>query len=138
MNTIKLIANLAVAAAAVALAACQALDAPKTARLKGSVDAGRTVTGPFVITAYDRATNRIAHRVYLEQAGDFDMLIDEGQYKFVAFADLDRDGQLGDGEPVSVRMKLASTVRAGDVLEIPALRVRGGQPLATARSDGAP
>src|SRR5919109_5435464 len=76
MNTIKLIANLAVAAAAVALAACQALDAPKTARLKGSVDAGRTVTGPFVITAYDRATNRIAHRVYLEQAGDFDMLID--------------------------------------------------------------
>ena len=138
MNTIKLIASLTLSTAAMALAACQSLDAPRTARLIGSVDAGRDIAGPFVIAAYDRATRRIAHRVYLEQAGDFDMLIDEGQYKFVAFADLDRDGQPGAGEPVSVRMTLVPAVRAGDLLEIPALRVRGGQAVASAKDDRAP
>lgn len=138
MNIIKLIASLTLPAASLALAACQSLESPKTARLKGSVAAERAIAGPFVITAFDRASKRIAHRVYLEQAGDFDMFIDEGQYKFVAFADLDRDGQLGAGEPVSVRMTLASAVRAGDMLEIPALRVRTGQALASAKAGRAP
>jgi hypothetical protein len=138
MNIIKLIAGLAIPAASLALAACQSLEAPKTARLKGSVDAERAIAGPFVIAAYDRASKRIAHRVYLERAGDFDMLIDEGQYKFVAFADLDRDGQRGAGEPVSVRMTLASAVRAGDRLEIPALHVRTGQAVASAKAERAP
>ncbi len=138
MNIIKLIASLTIPAAGMALAACQALESPKTARLKGSVDAERTIAGPFVIAAYDRANRRIAHRVYLEHPGDFDMLIDEGQYKFVAFADLDRDGQLGAGEPVSVRMNLAAAVRAGDRLEIPTLQVRAGQAVASIKGDRAP
>jgi hypothetical protein len=138
MNFIKFIASLAIPAASVALAGCQSLESSMTARLKGRIDAERSIAGPFVIAAYDRTTHRIAHRVYLERAGDFDMLIDEGRYKFLAFADLDRDGRLGAGEPVSVRMALASAVRAGDVLEIPSLRVRAGLAVASAEGDRAP
>ncbi len=138
MHIAKLITRLMIPAAGLALAACQTLDAPKAAHLLGRVDADRAIRGPFVVAVVHRDSQRIAHRVFLERAGEFDMLIEQGKYKFVAFADLDRDGQLGAGEPVSVRLSLQPAVRAGDVLELPALHVRTAQVVASLKGGNDP
>jgi hypothetical protein len=114
-----------VAAAVVlsSLAGCQTL--PDTRGiLFGSVIASDQVAGPFIVAAIDRDDGSIRHRVFVEQEGEFKMRIDAGAYKFIAFADTNRDGLLDSNEPVSVRMALKTRITAGDMMAIPVLEIR--------------
>jgi hypothetical protein len=102
---------------------CQAL--PDThGVLVGRVIAPAQVAGPFVIAAIDRDAGTIRHRVFLEEPGPFTMRIDPGAYKFIAFADSNRDGKLGNTEAVSARMALKTAVEQGDTLALPPLAIR--------------
>jgi hypothetical protein len=121
MNVFKL---LALVPAGLALTACQTLGSSHAGLLTGKVRADAGVTGPFVINVIDRDTGHIAHRAFLEKAGSFDLILEGGNYKFLAFADLDRDGKLGSHEPASIRMTLSTTVRPGDAIELPTMQVR--------------
>jgi hypothetical protein len=136
MNSVKLrggrtAARIALAGLLVTLTGCQTLNADRNTReressglLYGSIKADVQVQGPFVVEAIDRERGTIAHRVFIEKEGAFRMHIDAGAYKFIAFADHDRDGRFDRSEPVSIRMALDSPIRAGDVIELPSLDIR--------------
>lgn len=115
--------RLAAAVLLSSLAGCQTLPDTRGV-LFGSVNAPEQVTGPFVVAAIDRNDGSVRHRVFVEQPGEFKMRIDAGAYKFIAFADTNRDGRLGSSEPVSVRMALKSPIHQGDMLSLPALNIR--------------
>lgn len=115
--------RLAAAVLLASLAGCQTLPDTRGV-LFGSVNAPDEVAGPFVVAALDRNDGSIRHRVFVEQQGEFKMRLDAGAYKFIAFADTNRDGLLDSGEPVSVRMALKTPIHEGDMLAIPALNVR--------------
>jgi hypothetical protein len=113
------------------LAGCQALNGEQQTRerepsgvLLGRVVAPAQVPGPFIVQAIDREQGTITQRVFVERQGAFEMHIAAGTYKFVAFADRNRDGRLDRSEPVSIRMSLDSPIRAGDVIALPTLNVR--------------
>ena len=115
----------------VALSGCQALKVERETRkhepsglLVGRITTDAQVPGPFIVEALDRQQGTIAHRAFVEQAGRFEMRIGPGAYKFIAYADRNRDGRFERSEPVSVRMSLESPIRAGDVLVLPALDIR--------------
>ena len=78
---------------------------------------------PIVVVAIDRRAGRITHRVFQEMAGTFRMPLDAGEYRFYAFADADRDGNLGPGEAASALYSLAGALQAGERVELPALRI---------------
>ena len=124
-------ARIALVGIFVTLPGCQALNVDRSTRerdpggiLYGRITAAVQIPGPFVVEAIDRERGTIAHRVFIEQQGTFQMRIGAGAYKFIAFADQDRDGHFDRSEPVSVRMALDSPIRAGDVIELPALDIR--------------
>jgi hypothetical protein len=115
----------------VTLVGCQALNAERETRkhepsslLVGRITTDAQVPGPFIVEALDRAQGTITHRVFVERAGNFEMRIEPGAYKFIAYADRNRDGRFDRSEPVSVRMSLDSPIRAHDVLMLPALDIR--------------
>jgi hypothetical protein len=115
----------------ITLAGCQALTAERETRkhepsgvLVGRITADAQTPGPFIVEALDREDGTVTHRVFIEQAGNFEMRIEPGAYKFIAFADRNRDGRFDRSEPVSVRMSLESPIRARDVLMLPAFNVR--------------
>ncbi len=136
MHTVKLCCGrtavrIAFAGLLVALTGCQVLNLDHSASerepsglLYGRITAAAQVSGPFIVEAIDRERGTIAHRVFIEQEGAFRMRIDAGAYKFIAFADHNRDGRFDRSEPVSVRMALDSPIRDGDVIELPALDIR--------------
>jgi hypothetical protein len=122
--------RVALAGLLVTLTGCQALNADRSTRerestgfLYGSIRAAAQVPGPFVVEVIDRERGTIVHRVFTEKEGAFRMRIDAGSYKFIAFADQNRDGRFDRSEPVSVRMALDSPIHAGDVIELPALNI---------------
>jgi hypothetical protein len=115
--------RLAAAVLLLSVTGCQTLPDTRGV-LFGSVNAPDEVAGPFIVAAIDRNDGSIRHRVFVEQQGDFKMRLDAGAYKFIAFADNDRDGLLGSGEPVSVRMALKTPIHEGDMLALPALEIR--------------
>lgn len=115
----------------VTLAGCQALKVDGETRkhepsglLVGRITADAQIQGPFIVQALDREDGTITHRVFIERAGNFEMRIGPGAYKFIAFADSNRDGRFDRSEPVSVRMSLESPIHARDVLLLPAFNVR--------------
>jgi hypothetical protein len=115
----------------VTLAGCQALKVERETRkhepsglLVGRITTDEQVPGPFIVEALDREQGTIANRAFVEQAGRFEMRIGPGAYKFIAFADRNRDGRFDRSEPVSVRMSLDSPIRTGDVLVLPAFNIR--------------
>jgi hypothetical protein len=136
MYTVKLrggrtAVRIALAGLVVTLAGCQVLNTERAARkhepsglLVGRITTAAQIQGPFIVEALDRAQGKIAHRAFVEQAGRFEMRIGPGAYKFIAYADRNRDGRFERSEPVSVRMSLDSPIRAGDVLMLPALDIR--------------
>ena len=127
----RAVSSIAMVGLLVALAGCQGLDARRDARarepsglLLGRIAAPGQVSGPFIVQAIDRQQGTVAQRLFVEQQGAFEMRIAAGAYKFVAFADRNRDGRLDRNEPVSIRMSLDSPIRAGDVLALPTLDIR--------------
>jgi hypothetical protein len=113
------------------LSGCQTLTGERQARerepsglLLGRISAPAQVSGPFIVQAIDRRQGTITQRMFIERQGAFEMPIAVGTYKFVAFADRNRDGRLGRSEPVSIRMSLDSPIRDGDVLALPTLDIR--------------
>jgi hypothetical protein len=115
--------RLAAAVALTSFAGCQTLPDTRGV-LFGSVNASDQVAGPFIVAAIDRNDGSIRHRVFVEQEGEFKMRLEAGAYKFIAFADTNRDGLLDSSEPVSVRMSLKTPVSQGDILALPALEIR--------------
>jgi hypothetical protein len=115
----------------VTLTGCQALKVERETRkheslglLVGRITTDEQVPGPFIVEALDREQGTIANRAFVEQAGRFEMRIGPGAYKFIAFADRNRDGRFDRSEPVSVRMSLDSPIRAHEVLILPAFNIR--------------
>jgi hypothetical protein len=115
--------RLAAAVLLTSLAGCQTLPDTRGV-LFGSVNAPDEIAGPFIVAAIDRKDGSIRHRVFVEQQGEFKMRLNAGAYKFIAFADSNRDGQLDSSEPVSVRMALKTPIHEGDMLALPAFNVR--------------
>lgn len=116
---------LTAAAAAIALAACQGAPAPSaTGTLVGHVKFTSKLASPIVVVAVDKSTGRVVHRAFLESNRAFRLPMDAGRYKFFAFADVNRDGELEPNEPVSVVYSLADEIRVGESLELPTLDVK--------------
>jgi hypothetical protein len=125
MSTNRLGAIRAVTAGfCLAFAGCQALDQPRSmnAELRGQVTWPENA--PIVVVAFERGASRIAHRAFLAGDRSFALPLTAGLYKIYAFADQDRDGSLGAGEPRSQMYALASPLRAGERRELPPLSLR--------------
>jgi hypothetical protein len=110
------------------LTGCQELRAEQRERkssglLLGWVSAPSQMPGPFIVAAIDRDNGTITQRAFVERPGAFEMRIATGNYKFIAFADSNRDGELGRNEPVSLRMVLDAPIQAGDMLALPTFEV---------------
>ena len=93
------------------------------ALLVGKVSADTDMNTSIVVLAVD-SHGKVAHRVFLESKRAFQMPLAPGSYKLYAFADANRDGRRGADEAVSVMYTLATPVRAGEMLELPAFDIR--------------
>ena len=134
------IAKLLAAAGALALGACATPDASLTARqhdstglLLGRVSFPSQLAAPIVVVALDRKSGKIVHRAFLETDRTFRMPMAAGYYKFFAFADENRDGALGAGEPSSYLYSLSNEIRARQELELPTLHVQARASVAARR-----
>ena len=116
-------ARIAAASMILTLCAVAAWPSAMYALLLGSVNAGTNMSTPIVVLAVDNH-GKVAHRVFLESTHAFQMPLIPGNYKFYAFADANRDGRRGADEAVSVMYTLATPVRAGEMLELPAFDIR--------------
>jgi hypothetical protein len=94
-----------------------------SALLVGSVSSSAANTGPIVVVALDRRAGKILQRTYLETQRNFRMVVAPGSYKLYAFADSNRNGVREPTEAVSLMYAIASPLRAGEQLELPALRI---------------
>ena len=116
-------ARIAAASMILTLAAAAAWPSPMYALLLGSVSVGADMTTPVVVLAMDD-NGKVAHRVFLESKHAFQIPLVPGSYKFYAFADANRDGRRGADEAVSVLYTLATPLRAGEMIELPAFDLR--------------
>ena len=116
-------ARTAAASMILALTTAAAWPAATSALLVGSVSSSAAISGPIVVVALDRHAGRIVQRTFLETRRDFHMPVAPGSYKLYAFADSNRNGVRESTEAVSVMYAIASPLRAGEQLELPALRI---------------
>jgi hypothetical protein len=94
-----------------------------TGVLVGRVEAHSGIVGPFVVVARERASGKIAHRMFVDDTRAFAMLMDAGRYDFFAFSDRDGNGRRGPDEPASAVYALRSEIRPADLVELPALHI---------------
>lgn len=117
-------ALMAAAATILAFTAAAAQSAATFALLVGSVSSAGEKSVPIVVVALDRNAGRVVHRAFLETKRTFRMPITPGRYKLYAFADANRNGVRDTGEAVSVVYNLVTPLRAGEQVEMPALRIQ--------------
>lgn len=115
-------ARTAAASMILALTAATACPAATSALLVGSVSS-TAISAPIVVVALDRRGGKIVHRTFLETQRGFRMAVAPGSYKLYAFADVNRNGVRDPAEAVSVMYAIASPLRAGEQLELPALTI---------------
>jgi hypothetical protein len=106
-----------------ALTTAAAWPAATSALLVGSVSSSAAISAPIVVVALDRRAGKVVHRTFLETQRGFRMPVAPGSYKLYAFADTNRNGVRESTEAVSVMYAIASPLRAGEELELPALRI---------------
>jgi len=116
-------ALMASAATILAFTAATAQSGSTLALLVGSVSSAGEKSVPIVVVALDRNAGRVVHRTFLETQRTFHMPMTPGRYKLYAFADSNRNGVRDTGEAVSVMYDLVTPLRAGEQIELPALRI---------------
>jgi len=116
-------ARTAAASMILALTTAAAWPAATSALLVGSVSSSAALSAPIVVVALDRRAGKIVHRTFLETQRSFRMAVAPGSYKLYAFADTNRNGVRESTEAVSVMYAIASPLRAGEELELPALTI---------------
>jgi len=117
-------AALMAAAITLAFTSVAALSASTFALLIGSVSSAGEDSAPIVVVALDRNAGRVVHRTFLETKRAFHMPMVPGKYKFYAFADANRNGVRDAGEAASVMYALTAPLRAGEQVEMPAIRIQ--------------
>ncbi|HLA73218.1 MAG TPA: hypothetical protein VK624_17045 [Steroidobacteraceae bacterium] len=120
-------ALMASAATVLTFAAAAAQSSATFALLVGSVSSAGESSVPIVVVALDRKADRadrVVHRTFLESKRAFRMPLVPGRYKLYAFADTNRNGVRDTGEAVSVMYNLVTPLRAGEQIELPALRIQ--------------
>jgi hypothetical protein len=106
------------------LAALAAWPSNSYALLSGSVNGSPGTTSPIVVMIVNRSTGKVAQRAFLDTERAFSIPVIPGNYRFYAFADANRNGVREADEAVSVAYALTQPLRAGDMLELPAFRIR--------------
>lgn len=78
--------------------------------------------GPVGVAAIRQVKGKtvVQHDVWLHEPGGFDLVVPDGEYTLVAFADRDNDGRPDDGAPAG---RHAGTVRVEGAGLVPALNV---------------
>jgi len=117
-------ALMASATTILAFAAAAAQSGSMLALLVGSVSSVGESSVPIVVVAVDQNAGRIVHRTFLETKRAFRMPMMPGRYKLYAFADANRNGVRDPSEATSVLYAIATPLRAGEQIELPALRIR--------------
>jgi hypothetical protein len=107
-----------------AFAAAAAQSASTLALLIGSVSSVGETSAPIVVVAVDQKAGRVLHRTFLEKNRAFRMPMVPGRYKLYAFADANRNGVRDANEASSVMYAIATPLRAGEQIELPALKIR--------------
>jgi hypothetical protein len=115
-------ARIAAASMILALAATAAWPSSTFALLLGSVST--SASSPIVVMVVNRGTGKIVQRAFLETDRAFSMPVVPGNYRFYAFADGNRNGVREPHEAMSVAYTLATPLRAGEMVELPALEIR--------------
>ncbi|MEO8063852.1 MAG: hypothetical protein ABI821_14020 [Pseudomonadota bacterium] len=117
-------ARIAAASMILTLAAATAWPANMYALLLGSVSVSTATTSPIVVMVVNRRTGKVAQRAFLETKRAFRLPLVPGNYRFYAFADTNRNGLRDADEAVSVAYTLSTPLRAGEMIELPALDIR--------------
>jgi hypothetical protein len=117
-------ALMASAATVLVFAAAATQAAAMFALLVGSVSTAGESSVPIVVVALDRKADRVVHRTFLETKRAFRMPLVPGRYKLYAFADANRNGVRDPSELTSVMYAIATPLRAGELIELPALRIQ--------------
>jgi len=117
-------ARIAAASMILSLAAAAAWPSNNLALLIGSVSTSTAPASPVVVMVVNRKTGKVAHRAFLDAGRVFKLPLVPGNYRFYAFADANRNGVRDPDEAVSVAYALAQPLRAGEMIELPALNVR--------------
>ena len=116
-------ARTAAASMILALTTVPAWPSATVALLVGSVSSSAAISTPIVVVALDRRAGKVVHRTFLETQRGFRIPLVPGSYKVYAFADANRNGIRESTEAASVMYAIASPLRAGEELELPALRI---------------
>lgn len=66
--------------------------------LAGRVAGPADFQAPVIVLARDEQDGRIAHHVRLHEPGGFELIVGDGDYSVLAFADADGDGRPGEGD----------------------------------------
>ncbi len=85
--------------------------------LVGSISAPQTGAGPIIVAAYsvNRGIREIAHYTVLHDSGEFELMVDKGEYYVVAYRDRNSNLVLESGEPAEKYGKLISAPAGGVV-----------------------